>query len=427
MEAKSQRGARTSRVATSSTLLEMVTRFYEGIFTGSAEEQVQTILSEAARVFEADIATWFLVTEDRSHLRLVDVYNDLGDPEARPPAQPYDLNWDARSEEDVHGLTAWTAVSGEPLHVPSIHSLAKVHEKCHAGRWDEWLYPKGIQDPSSGFLCMYAVPLLQPTVGPPRERVVGVLKMERRRMKEDRRRNCFTRSDLESFNVIARIMGFAYFHSERQRSLTLADIGHNLIRPIGDAAFSLDTLLSDAESGVDGHSRLQIKTACNMLRALSRMLAVAKESYNKPLELEQVDVVQDLSAQTEPISASSGRRIRIQRDGQLDPITLTKRSHAALINVVINLLQNATQNSPHNSEVIVNIVRRENDLCLSIENMGSQIPADTIERARSSADQNQRFRGLPRSFQLASRNGWNLDYAARERANRFTLILPLHP
>jgi hypothetical protein len=405
----------------------MVTRFYEGIFTGSAEEQVPTILSEAARVFEADIATWFLVTEDRTQLRLVDVYNDLGDPETRPPARPYDLNWDAQSEEDVHGLTAWTAVSGEPLHVPSIHSLTKVHGKSHAGRWDEWLYPKGIQDPASGFLCMYAVPLFQPTGGPPRERVVGVLKMERRRMKKDRRRNRFTRSDLESFNVIARIMGFAYFHSERQMSLTLADIGHNLIRPIGDAAFSLETVLGNTEPAIGEHSRLQIKTACNMLRALSRMLAVAKESYNKPLERENVDVVQDVAAQTGPISASTGRKIDIRQTGPMDQVVLTKRSHAALINVVINLLQNATQNSPRSSEVIVNVTRKGTGLSLSIENQGSPIPTDTIERARSSADPNQRFRGLPRSFQLASRNGWDLDYSIRDRVNRFTLRLPLHP
>ena len=414
-------GARTSSI-----LLEMVTRFYEGIFTGSAEEQVPTILSEAAKVFEADIATWFLVTEDRSQLRLVDVYNDLGNPEERPPARPYTLNWDAKSETEVKGLTAWTAISGDPLHVPSIRSLTVTHGRCHAGRWDEWLYPKGIRDPRSGFLCMYAVPLFQPIVGPPRDRVVGVLKMERRRMKGDKPRSRFTHTDLESFNVIARIMGFAYFHSERQKSLTLADIGHVLIRPLGDVALSLDTLLLDRSLLADHHARSQVETSIKMLRGLSRLLSLAKESYNQPTLSESVKIVENLRLQSEPIAATSGRAIRVEADPQIGPIVLTKRSHAALMNVTINLLQNATQNSPVKSEVVLRLSRAPDVLVLSVDNRGSVVPDRTIEDAKATTDPAPRFRGLPRSYQLAARNGWNLEYISHEGANRFTLTVPLH-
>jgi hypothetical protein len=396
------------------------------MLTGSAEEQVPTILSEAAKVFEADIATWFLVTEDRSQLRLVDVYNDLGNPEARPPAKPYTLDWDAKSEAEVNGLTAWTAISGEPLHVPSIRSLTVTHGVCHEGRWDEWLYPKGIRDPQQGFLCMYAVPLFQPIERPPRERVVGVLKMERRRMKEDRPRGKFTRTDLESFNVIARIMGFAYFHSERQKSLTLADIGHVLIRPLGDVAMSLDIVHGDPSIVSDDHARSQIQTAIDMLRGLSRLLLLAKESYDQPTLPVSVDIVNDLLIQSKPIEATSGRRISVQADVAAGSIILSKRSHAALMNIAINLLHNATQNSPLKSDVSFSVKRSEETLILSVENQGQPVPSQTIQDAKALPGATPRFRGLPRSYQLAAGNGWELDYRAVGGSNRFTLTVPLH-
>jgi hypothetical protein len=407
-----------------SKLLEMVTRFYEGIYTGSAEDQIQTILSEAARVFEADTATWFLITVDRRQLRLVDVYNDLGVPEKRPPAEPYSLNWKAKTENDVKGLTAWVAISGEPLYVPSIESLTLEHGKCHSGLWDKWLYPQGIDHPESGFLCMYAVPLFLPLAGgTPEERVVGVLKMERRRTKANIKRPTFNKTDLEAFNVIARIMGFAYFHSERQKSLTLADIGHALIRPLGDVAVSLDSLAIDLyESSFDSnHAAYQVESASTMLRSLSRMMALAKESYNEPLQSYDVDIFEDLNLQCNAISLTSGREVILDKKNTIGKVNLTKRNHAALLNIAINLLQNATQNSPIKSKVNVTIDRTQNELILIVENQGVEVLERTIKSAKVTPETPQSFRGLPRSYQLAAQNGWELDYSRKSNRNYFIL------
>lgn len=409
-----------------STLLEMVTRFYEGIFTeSSAEERVPSILSEAARVFEADIATWFLVTEDRTQLRLVDVYNDLKRA-ATVPAQPYTLNWDAESEENVEGLTAWTAISGRPLHVPSLESLIGEHRTAHAGRWDRWLYPEGIRNERSGFLCMYAVPLLLPIKGSPRENVVGVLKMERRKMKGDILRKEFTKADLDSFNIIARIIGFAYFHSERQKSLTLADIGHALIRPLGDVAFALDVVsaeLADAPPELR-QSQARVEAATTMLRSLSGMLSLAKESHNQPLQHHEVDVRADLCSHLEAFTLTSGRKVIDRSKGTLEPIRLTRRSHAALVNIAINLVDNATRNSPMHSEVTVRIDRSGAALLLVVENPGEAISGDIMNDAMALPDAPTRFKGLPRSYQLATRNGWTLTYKPGEGVNRFDLTVP---
>jgi len=418
----------------SSTLLDMVTGFYEGIFVGSAEEQVPTILSEAAKVFQADIATWFLVTEDRTQLRLVDVYNDLGKSTERPPAEPYVLNWKAKSENDVKGLTAWTAISGEPLHVSSLKSLTQEHGTAHAGRWDEWLYPgkQGIRDPKSGFLCMYAVPLFLPTPGPAKDRVVGVLKMERRRtsLKTGKLRECFTQADLEAFNVIARIMGFAYFHSERQRSLTLADIGHALIRPIGDVAFSLEAVadeLSTRKADIE-HAKSAVGKGTKMLRSLASMLTIAKESHNQPLKQKHVNITKDLANHIEAYSLVLGRRVVDCSNGAVEPFAMTKRSYAALINVAINLIDNASRAAPMHSKVEVTVKRTKDKLLLFVENEGLAIATRTLEDAMRVQDAPIRFQGLPRSYQLAARNGWHLQYrrVRGKKRNRFELTVPIH-
>lgn len=424
----------TEKSGLSSILLDMATRFYEGILTGTAEEQVSAILSEAARLFEADIATWFLVTEDRTQLRLVDVYNDLGLPEKRPQAGTYTLNWDAKSEREVQGLTAWAAISGEPLYVPSIDSLLRDHGKCHAGKWDEWLYPgqNGVHDPESGFLCMYVVPLFSPLPGPPepKETVVGVLRMERRNMKGNKKRKKFSQLEIESINVIARIIGFAYFHSERQKSLTLADIGHTLIRPLGDVAFSLDTISSSLtdmpiRSDQIEHTRVQIDAAARMLRSLSSMLLLAKESYRTPLEPEEVDICHDLSIQRDALSLQLGRKIAIYAPHNIAPIKLTKRSLSALMNIALHLLQNAAQNSPPNSEVAILVQSAKNKLILEIENTSSEVPNDIIKSAMATSEITPSFAGLPRSYQLAARNGWDLEYLRRNEKNVFRLVIPI--
>ena len=62
-----QRCSNQIDVAEEPDLLDMVTRFYQGVFTLSPDELFGQILTEAAKVFGADIATWFLVTEDRGN------------------------------------------------------------------------------------------------------------------------------------------------------------------------------------------------------------------------------------------------------------------------------------------------------------------------------------------------------------------------
>lgn len=401
-------------------LLEMVTRFYQSIFTLSPEELIPQILTEAAKVFKADIATWFLVSEDRTQLRLVDVYNERGERTLRPEIEPYDLNWNVSAESRVRGVTAWVAVSGKPLFVPSLDSLLNEHGDAHMGKWDKWLYPERIEDPNSGFLCLYAVPLFLPIETPIiQDRIVGVLKVERRAY----RKEVFTEEERKAFDVIANVMGFAYIHSERQKSLTLLDIGHTLIRPLGDVAISLDIVAACLHED-QTYEKKELDAACKRLRGLSKMLTIAKDSFNEPKVTTTVSLREVIAPQLDVFSLSSGRLVSYLPKN--DPIiTINKRALAALLTIVVNLVDNAIRYSIKGSKIEVQCFVENRNVILRIENKGLEIPKRDLNGIHPTQDRPEIFRGLPRSYQLAARNGWELKYLYVQNINRFDVIIPL--
>jgi hypothetical protein len=414
----------TSKSSGSPELLDMVTRFYQSVFTLSPEELSRNILSEAAKVFKADIATWFLVTEDRRYLRLVDVYNDQGEQTPRPEIEPYELKWDARQESEVKGLTAWVAISGKSLFVPSLKSLLTDHKQSHQGKWDRWLYPDGNQDPKSGFLCMYAVPLFLPVDTPNiQERILGVLKVERRTF----RKEAFTDAERNAFDVIANIMGFAYIHSERQRSLTLVDIGHVLIRPIADVALALD-VVAEGMTKDQEHEKYLAESACKKLRSLSAMLRVAKDAFNDPTGVvNSMNLQEILQPQIDAIALLTGCQVKVCLDDLY--INGTRGMLAALFNVIINLVENAIRSSQQNKmrpPVVVNYEIQDHKLTLNIENEANRmIPASVLNESKAAQSGPNLFKGLPRAFQLVARNGWDLHYSYINNRNRFDLITSL--
>jgi signal transduction histidine kinase len=182
----------------------------------------------------------------------------------------------------------------------------------------------------------------------------------------------------------------------------------------------------DVPIASDGYRHLmyQLSVDVTMLRSLSTMLKIAKESYNEPLKILRVDITRDLRLQCGAISAASGREIKLTTHGSTALLSLNQRSYANLMNVVMNLLQNATQNSPHRSEVELIIERREDELILSVENLGFAISKKIIDEAQVAVERGDYFRGLPRSCQLAARNGWELDYVRLTDKNRLTLTVP---
>jgi len=156
------------------------------------------------------------------------------------------------------------------------------------------------------------------------------------------------------------------------------------------------------------------------------MLWLAKESYNLPLQNQMVDLREDLGRHSAAYSLTSGRRVIDRSRGPLGTILLTRRSYAALVNIAINLIDNATRNAPIQSEVSVRVDRSQDVIELTVENRGQAINEEIIEVAQPQQDRPVRFQGLPRSYQLAASNGWTLSYSHADGTNRFVLLVP-HP
>ena len=146
---------------------------------GDALKHASAIVRRIAEHFDADLAMLFVVADDQLVLR--GEYLRLGgallEPEDQDAELAYPLDWEHPS--DAKGLTASVAVSGEARTLLSLEALRG--DPSHRGRWDERVYPNGLDDPQTGFGATIAIPLKNAQRGSPRESVLGVLKIERRR------------------------------------------------------------------------------------------------------------------------------------------------------------------------------------------------------------------------------------------------------
>ena len=159
----------------------MCGKFVEALYdVDSPFEFATTLVKATAQHYSADIATLFRVSPSKTELVAEAGYDQKG--ELLQARALYSLPWEAAREADMHGggLTAWVAVSGNPLFIKTPEELLDRNmHPAHRGAWDQELHPTG---PDRTFGCLYAVPL---RVGQkePRESVIGVYKIERRKDK----------------------------------------------------------------------------------------------------------------------------------------------------------------------------------------------------------------------------------------------------
>ena len=138
--------------------------------------QATAIVSKTARQFDADISTLFVI-EGRKLVLKGGVSSRRGK-ELLPTGYEYPMYWDAEPNRR-HGLTHLVAITGQSLHLASYAEL--MAQPAHLGKWDPDVYPDGVDDATSGFGCLYAVPLRLSSIASARDSAIGVFKIERRR------------------------------------------------------------------------------------------------------------------------------------------------------------------------------------------------------------------------------------------------------
>jgi len=198
------------------------------------------------------------------------------------------------------------------------------------------------------------------------------------------------------------------------------DIGHALIRPLADVALSLDFVLEDLKSD-QSHEKATIEDNAKKLRGLCKMLAIAKDSFNDPDGIEDIDLSDLLSTHGEVLSLLSGRKLNYPNKAY--NIIFSKRELAAFNNIIL-ICWKCHSILPKGSTVDIHYLADSNDkLFLRIQNEAPEVMKNIIKRLKV-LKVVQIFTGLARSYQLAARNGWKIEYNFIDNKNQFDLIIP---
>jgi anti-sigma regulatory factor (Ser/Thr protein kinase) len=397
-------------------------------------------VKQTALSHEADIST-LLVVKDRASLALQAGVAYLYKNELKlPKYHSYYLDWSASSHADMKkmGPTAYVAVSGEALCVQSYDEL--IDKSLHPalkGLWDSEIYPHGLDHEQTGFGCLYAVPLRRSAKGLPRDSVIGVFKIERRRY-----RTTFTEEDRKIFDLVAANLGLILQTFYRVQNRVMSDVAHAIGGGLGRTYHVLticEHILSDPESEDN-----------DKIAYLSRHLPVAIALMDRACG--RLDTVLAASRDPDRITEESVAKlwksvvseVELKADVKLDetkvvinlqpPITgdtkLRMRSieYHDLSSILGNLLDNAIRHSFSDEPVAVTIMLVSHgtykQLVFRVIDKGRGIPADVIESVEGTlyaeifrlpgAEGGVKGTGLRRVFGLADHNAWKVSCEIRE-------------
>ena len=154
------------------------------------EDLAKRIVAKFADLLDAELCTLWRRIKSNSEDILVlsaSIGFELKPGEALPT---YQLKWNAKSNEEIEGVTAWIAVRNQVCLANSYEDLAE-NPDCpwygaHRGRWDNLQFMAG--DPRRSFRSLMGLPICYGENGD----LVGVLKAE-----NSRKTNGFDSGDLE--------------------------------------------------------------------------------------------------------------------------------------------------------------------------------------------------------------------------------------
>src|SRR5262249_32279806 len=159
-------------------------------------QAARLLVDETAEHYNADAAALFRVQGSALHLESGALFTGSKPGPLPPRAYELDWSWKTWSDLPAKGITAGVAVLDEPVGYGSVRDLTR--NPAYRGLWDDVL--GDINDPASGFGSMIAVPLRAgEDENAAREKVVGVLKIERRAGKPP-----FSDSEYAAFATVAR-------------------------------------------------------------------------------------------------------------------------------------------------------------------------------------------------------------------------------
>jgi signal transduction histidine kinase len=163
-----------------------------------------------------------------------------------------------------------------------------------------------------------------------------------------------------------------------------AGIAHGLNNPLASAAASAEKLLdlqerdrAELDKRLPDHLRRILRNTDRCKHITQSLLSFARESRFSPRPVAPAAVLREAAAVLEPEAESRGIALEVHAD---DPMPLVVADPEALTQVLVNLLSNALDASPAGSAVTMQATAGDNELCLSVTDRGTGIPAEDLER-----------------------------------------------
>jgi signal transduction histidine kinase len=350
-------------------------------------ELVNQILADVASSYDADISTLYRVSRDRTRLGLEAVYDSRGKVELE--GEPYKLEWPSLDHDQRmgHGVPCWVAEHGEPLFMPNLAHLRRHPAYGGCGAWDGKLFrAAGVDDPATGFGCFYAVPL-RTGKGPPRDTVIGVFKIERRRHKK-----VFDEHERKAFDLAATSISRAlqkYLSTDTTLRRVLSEAAHVLRGRLSDSrsVLEMSLLMLDQPTPDVAYVRSNLPRAESLLKGASRRIERVLEAYRGPQFPTDFRLKEIVEA---AIEAGFANPQRCDTSWETVPdatIQLTSVQRYDLETILLNLLRNADEHSGTRVPVRLHI-RSAPDLQTTefrIVDHGGGIRREVVERARAAA------------------------------------------
>jgi signal transduction histidine kinase len=227
---------------------------------------------------------------------------------------------------------------------------------------------------------------------------------------------------------------------KRRKDEFIATVAHELRGPLSalmnaarllNASGGTETMRQRASQIVDRQSR-QMARLVDDLADAARLV-----TGNLSLRLEELDLEKTIEAAVELLAPTiAERRQLLRRDVQSDGGCRVVGDHGRLVQVVTNLLGNASRYTPEGGRIDIELVRDEVDAVVRVRDTGVGIASDMLDRIFDMFEQGGKppgsgaglGLGLALARQLAQLHGGRLtvDSPGLGRGACFTLRLPLH-
>jgi len=383
-------------------LLPLLSKIAGFIFeTENPLSHAYEIVSQTAISHQADISTLFVIEQNKLVLKGgVAFLRDKEIALSKALLHSYDLKWTVRKPEDMKngGITAYVAITGCALGIESLEEL--IAHPCHHGGWDPLIYPdpEGIYNPDTGFGCMYAVPIKRSQKGEPKNTVLGVFKIERRRNMPP-----FSKQDKKIFDLVAAHLSLLLQTYHRVQSRIFSDVAHAIGGGLGRSL----TILTMCEA-VLKHKDTKPDKAFDHLK---KTLPKAVEMLGKAIQrLESVlNAARDPTRTTDFAISRFWNSIRteveLKADIKLDEgkarlfmnpplsndtiLQLSSLQYLDLSSILGNLLENAVRHSGASDPVIFRLSLKEDNertlLVFEIEDLGKGIRPEVVQGIENTA------------------------------------------